>query len=128
MGIETTHNSYAQEMETELLCIAVDETVSTIRAATSLGEHEILEILESLDANGVNEVGRMVELLKDFEPVKRAGAAKLGAVIEESIMAVANTAAIDPDKLARILTRENSGSVSDIVGLLRAGNSLAGHA
>lgn len=124
MRMPTAPNPYAEQVETEIMCLAVIETISSILTATRLSEHEVLEILEKVSVDTVGEIENVIAPLNDFDPVKRIGATKLGAIIKEAIVEMADLAEIQPDELACILTRKNDGAVENIVGWLRAGNRI----
>ncbi len=119
-----TANPYAEQIETEIMCLAVSEAVSAMLTATHLSEHEVLEILERIRVKSLGEVEGAVRMLHDLDSVQRAGATQLGAVIREAIADIAGLAEIDPDDLVRILTGCHGGTVADIVRTLRSASGV----
>ncbi|HET8667907.1 MAG TPA: hypothetical protein VFM10_08000 [Terriglobales bacterium] len=120
-----TANPYAEQIETEIMCLAVSEAVSAMLTATHLSEHEVLAILEHISVKSLGEVEGAVRMLQNLDSVRRAGAPHLGAVIKGAISDIAGLAEIDPDDLVRILTGHHGGTVADIVRSLRAGGSVS---
>ncbi len=114
-------NPYAEQIETEIICLAVIEAISAMLTATRLSEREVLAILEHIGVNSLGEIEGALKLVSGPSALEASDAEHLGATIRNVIMDIAVLAEIDPDEFARILTGHRAGTVADICRGLRAG-------
>lgn len=114
-------SSFPREVETELLCIAVSEVISSVSATTGLSEREVMEILSRKNLNILDEIDDLIRFPRNVEIVREVGGEKVIAALRESITVIADLAGLDCDPIVRALTRGNSKTIEDFVSWLRSG-------